>query len=687
VNAQKNSAQTEEEVMNYKKIQSLRNLLWKSVSRRRNAFTAWACAFTLLLSGVAQPAFASPAASFGASAAHFFFALPQPFPSPSGLSEEDKMQIENLVLKLKEFVEGAATHAHPTPGVGPLTELLLNLHTLACAGIAIKLDEAEKQLSNLKFDNETDAALNTAKIQRIREVKARLIEICQEHYTSEPKPGPVVDPPVPPPPPPPAPHVTTPEEKRAKEVDDYCALRCKAAHDAWKDREWEREALDKQLIPLIAQAASQGKKYEIDPSDLAMYRQAVERENAAKAAYDACMRKCYEQAVGAKMIPSVPTEFTNPAPNPEPVKEMAPAPPTKTPTLGQGVFKSIQLGASDGTGSSQVAFAPPVAGQGSTILATVTDPNEEGPHGVVMATVDQDGKRNFFKGVTDNAGKLALVLPLGVTAFELLKVDQNGTPTTLAHTDVGPATHVTGTTPVPPAQIPSQGPAVTEVTSTVEMTKTNPGTVVLHTQNTNPLTTQLQIDDKPMSLMAASDQSAVGLPPAGTTPGPHQITATSDGVKSNSVTTDATIVTANPIPLMHTGSTAQVMLHVEGIPEDHSPTVHFAVSGAAKLASGALTADVPVKDGMATVKIQGVHPGQVVVSYQVHATSQTAPALPLGQNVRPGDYVMMDSIVHENLGTEWQATGKALKDGARVYQSPTGDKRVASFEKGQIVIQ
>jgi hypothetical protein len=33
------------------------------------------------------------------------------------------------------------------------------------------------------------------------------------------------------------------------------------------------------------------------------------------------------------------------------------------------------------------------------------------------------------------------------------------------------------------------------------------------------------------------------------------------------------------------------------------------------------------------------------------------------------------------------ATGKALKDGARVYQSPTGDKRVASFEKGQIVIQ
>ena len=115
--------------------------------------------------------------------------------------------------------------------------------------------------------------------------------------------------------------------------------------------------------------------------------------------------------------------------------------------------------------------------------------------------------------------------------------------------------------------------------------------------------------------------------------------------------------------------------------------VHFTVSGAAKLAGGAPSADVPVKDGIATVRIQGVHPGQVAVSYQVSTSVRRNTPIKAGQNVRPGDYVMMDAIVHETLGDQWKAVQR-LPGGSMVYQSATtGEQRTASFEKGQIAIR
>jgi hypothetical protein len=153
----------------------------------------------------------------------------------------------------------------------------------------------------------------------------------------------------------------------------------------------------------------------------------------------------------------------------------------------------------------------------------------------------------------------------------------------------------------------------------IERGGTNQGTVILHTQGTNPLTTQAYIDDKPMEIRAASNSSVVGKLSSDTPLGTHQFSVTSDGVKSNSFKADVVAVTPEPIPVMHTGGTANVVLHVEGVPQNHNPMVHFNVSGAAKLASGA--SDVPVRNGVATIRIQGVHAGQVVVGYQLRAST------------------------------------------------------------------
>jgi hypothetical protein len=371
----------------------------------------------------------------------------------------------------QEEIELALEVAASSLAVAPA---YLHFDALVCAPWLTITDNIIKEYMSRVLKGDAGA---WSVVDKAYKLKEKLAAVCDPHEAGKPEPDPK-PPIVNPPPPPPDP---TPAEKQAQEVDKYCALRCKPAYDAWKAREAEREALDKQLIPLIMQAAAQGKKYEMDPSDKQTYDHAAALEKAAKAEYDACVHKCYEQAVGAGLISTIPDMFSNGSPRPGPQKESSLAPPAKTPTLGDGSFKSIQPGPLDATGKSQVAFLPPIAGKGSSILAMVTDPNEGGPYGVVVGTVDENGKRKFFKGVTDEAGYLALLLPVGITALDILKVDQNGTPTSMAHTNVETAVHVPNTEPIPTGQVPSHGPAITEASPVVEQGGANQGTVVLHT--------------------------------------------------------------------------------------------------------------------------------------------------------------------------------------------------------------
>ena len=403
-------------------------------------------------------------------------------------------------------------------------------------------------------------------------------------------------------------------DKRQKFIDFFQSLPTNSKivseepqYDDWKNREAERTELGQQIMLAMAEAAANHRPYEMSADDKQALQKANDRESAAKAAYYGCMQKCYTQAKGAKLIPEVPAEFAASPSKPETPKTSG-TPLARVPTLGDGTFKSIQPGPADVTNGSQVGYLPPSAGEGSTIIGSVTDQDQTGPEGVVVGTVDSLGKRSFFKTVTDDTGHFAVLLPVGITAFELLKIGQNGTPTPIAHTNVGAA----------PA--PAQSPVITNSSPVIEQGGANHGTVVLHTQGTAPLDTQAYIDGKPIAIRAASDSSVVAQLPTGTTPGPHNFSVASGGVESNSVRSDVASVTAEPIPVMHSGTVATVTLHIAGIPAQDNPSVHFTVSGAAKLAAGADSADVPVTNGIARVKIQGVHSGQVIVTYQLHAS-------------------------------------------------------------------
>ncbi len=352
---------------------------------------------------------------------------------------------------------------------------------------------------------------------------------------------------------------------------------------------------------------------------------------------------------------------------------------------------AIVPGRSDSTSSTQQAFLPSIMGPGSVVVGSVSDPNASGTQGVMLGTVTPDGKKSFFKIVTDEAGHYAVQIPDEVRALEAFKVDGNGNTTPIAHSDVVTDTtaHVANTDPVPTQQIPAHGPAITEGSTVVEQKGADPGTVTLHTTGTNPLTTQPYMDNQAMTLRAASNLSTVATVPPGTTVGPHELSVTSDGVKSNAVRADLATVTADPVPPLHTGSNATITFHVAGIPQEDKPMVHVEMSGGAKLANGAPSVDVPVQNGDASVKIVGEHTGQWQATYQVYASIHSPFLFPvrLGQDVRPGDYVMMDAIARDYLGKEWKMAGKPLEGGARIYQSRTGGQHIASFEKGQIVIR
>jgi len=245
------------------------------------------------------------------------------------------------------------------------------------------------------------------------------------------------------------------------------------------------------------------------------------------------------------------------------------------------------------------------------MVTSVINPDQPGPQGVIVTEVDQNGEKKTFKTFTNEAGILAMAVPFAAEMIQLARVDRNGNTTPITQTDVISA---------PTTQVTTHGPTITGTSSTIEMTGKNAGNVVFQTKGTNPLTTIPYMDNQPMVLRAASDTSIVAGVPPGTVTGTHNFSVTSDGVKSNKVQSDVITVTPGPLPVMHSGSSANATVHVQGIPEEHNPMVHFEVSGAAKLASGASSADVPVKNGVATVKILGKQLGSVTVGYEVRST-------------------------------------------------------------------
>jgi uncharacterized protein (TIGR03437 family) len=581
---------------------------------------AFVLVFPLLISGSrGSEAFglASAEPEKDLEAAHIG-AVPVPNPD-SGMSPEAEEQIKNLIERLKDAVEGATSESgKPAPGVGPLTTILLHFDDLGCGGIAVLLHKTRTQLSLRKFDKETDTeadrAANTAKIDKINEILARLAEACVEHRTTPPKP--------------PKPPEETPVTTDPKGEADYTNVMRKCDPDGKirDDIRWNERRLDETL------EKNPGRHDLIDwrRAEITRLRgQLCPCFNNMLSTAQLAGDKEFEELVKGLIASycNTPVSRTTPPPQPphgngkavdsgsETVPEVK-----KSSKLGEGTeFKSIQPTPGDGTAKDEGAYLPPIAGPGSTIVSSVVDPNEVSGQGVIVGTVDETGKRKFYQATTDAVGHLPVfIVPAGVTAIELFRqFDKNGNPSGAAHCDVGQVSHVTTTEPLPPGQIPAHGPAITEANSAIDRGGPNHGTITLHTRATDPSTTRVLIDGKPVETFAASDSSVLARVPSEVPLGAHQIAVSSGGVKSNTFQADVISTQADALVPMRTGTTQTVRVHVSGVPPEHKAVMHFEVTGGARLRGGAPSAEVSVKNGMATVEIQGVHAGQLVVKYQL----------------------------------------------------------------------
>ena len=541
-------------------------------------------------------------------------------PQPGeGLDPTVEMEIESALLKIKDFVEGAVSeNGKPVPGTSELTEVAFHLHDLACGAAMTLLHSAANKLSLKRVDDPDVATALAAKIDELNHIIAKLAEACAEHKTTKPEPGPSGpgNPPVAPP------------KGDPKSEADYRNIERKCDPDgriremiAWNER---------RLLDLYDRHSTDQSLYETRRSELAQLRGQLcpcldRMKSTADLAGDKDLLELVKGMIGNYC--KTPAALLPPTPQPPSdgsgsmgKSPSAPLPPAKSPSkLGEGTeFKSIQPAPGDGTGKEEGAYLPPIAGPGSTIFATVVDPNEEGPHDFVVGTVDDTGKHNYFKGVTDVAGHLAFVVPAGVTAVELFRhFDKNGNPDPGAQTNVGPVPHVTDTTPLPPEKIPSGGPAIVEGNPVIQRGGPANGTFALHTRGTDPSTTKVLIDDKPVTTYAASDLSVVARVSDNLTLGTHQLSVASGGIKSNAFPADVVAVRSEPLPPIHVGAVTTLHIHVEGIPSAHIAMMHFDVSGAAQVRGGGGSADVPVKNGMASLQIQGVHAGQLVARYRL----------------------------------------------------------------------
>jgi hypothetical protein len=532
--------------------------------RRKSSFLAWLCVAGALLSGAVPAAWCQ--------------------------KTEAQEQMDQAVSDAINLLSGLAHGGEESPAL-PLIELLRKSDELICGAWKISgyVLLRDVLLANPNADPQT--------IDALQKLNAKIEAACEEHSTSAHTGGSGgTSPPPPPPPPPPK----TPEEM----ADAICARQCKPAFDAY--------------MSALEAKTDAGFRYFQTRSgeDLAAYKDAIKAWEDAKAAYYACLKKCYNAAVGAHAIGQIPGWVQDYA-VPKTPGRSSESGSMKSPKLEDGTsFRSVMPAPGTGSTKTESAYLPPIAGPGGTIVATVTDTEEAGPHGVIVGTVDDQGRHKYFETITDSKGKVAFLVPAAVTSILLFRhFDPQGNPSNAATTQIGATPHLPESEPLPANRIPSQGPAITEGNSVIDTGAGGQGAIRLHTRGADPLTTRVLVDGKELEPLSASDTSVTARLPQGTALGSHRIGIQSGGVKSNSFTADVVKLVSDPVGPMHSGSKATVVVHVEGVPVGQKAMMHFEVSGAAKLRSGSEAVDVPIRNGAAQVEIEGVHPGELRVKY------------------------------------------------------------------------
>ncbi|MBV8170882.1 MAG: hypothetical protein JO219_03015 [Candidatus Eremiobacteraeota bacterium] len=292
---------------------------------------------------------------------------------------------------------------------------------------------------------------------------------------------------------------------------------------------------------------------------------------------------------------------------------------SSTPALGSDpAYQAARPAPGDGTGTDSGVYLPPLAGPTSVITGSVVAQDEPGPKAFYVATVDQAGHKTFFKGLTDQSGHFKLKLPEiagGVAALLLFRhFGKDGAPDSGSTCRVSDApTHLEDAQAL--AHVPSSGAAVTEANSAYEIGGQGQGLMQMQIRGLDPGNARVLVDGsaKGVETLAASDRSIVAKL-ADTAPlGAHRVAVASGDKQTNSFSSVFVAQRFDALAPMKPGSTQPVTLHISGLRPQDAAIVIFNVGGAAQLADGAPTQQVPVRDGKASCEIRAEHPGELII--------------------------------------------------------------------------
>ncbi|HEV2909775.1 MAG TPA: hypothetical protein VGX02_10920 [Candidatus Eremiobacteraceae bacterium] len=313
-----------------------------------------------------------------------------------------------------------------------------------------------------------------------------------------------------------------------------------------------------------------------------------------------------------------PSGGTNskPTPTPTPTPAAAPKkPPTPAPLDKDPKRTSLTPQPGQGTGTDQNAYLPPIAGPNSFVVGWVSDPNTSGPTSYIVGTVEPNGKKNFWSGLTDENGHVRFKLPaIALTAVTLFRFfDAHGNPDEGARCTIGTPPHLEGTDPIPNVPV-AQQPAIVEGSSAYQH-----GVFYLHTRGTDALNTRVLLDggENGIRTVGTSDESTAALIDDNVSLGEHWISVESDGKLSTKFPADVLSVTGEPLPNSVPGQVSTVRVHVDGVPAGHTAHMAFQIGGVATLLDGSSETTVPVVNGLAEVQIRGVHSGKALVRFRL----------------------------------------------------------------------
>ncbi|HEV2262782.1 MAG TPA: hypothetical protein VGR69_10895 [Candidatus Rubrimentiphilum sp.] len=277
--------------------------------------------------------------------------------------------------------------------------------------------------------------------------------------------------------------------------------------------------------------------------------------------------------------------------------------------------------------ATETAYAPDVAGPGSTIVATFSDAQTAGPSGhALVAFEDSKGHRTFFQALTDAQHRVAFKVAEGVVAVWLFKdFDARANPDAHAvKTIISRDAIVNGTQPV--ANIARAGPAIERAATAYERGGASGGIFSMQTRGVDPLNAQVLVDGHALGAdtLAASDRSIKARFADNEPLGRHSISVASGTKRSNSVKADLVTLRADPLPPSETGSVQTLRVHVDGLPRTDRGTMYFHIAGSARLESGGENTSVPMTNGIAEVRIRGEHAGPALVNFTLHALLDVA---------------------------------------------------------------